>query len=47
MVVANNKINNDEKYMPNAGVFDCHADMAVRCGAHCLMVRICGFMQSH
>jgi hypothetical protein len=47
MVVANKKINKDEKYMSNSGNFDRHADMAVQCGAHCLMKPIRGFMQSH
>jgi len=27
--------------------FDCHADAAVRCGAHCPMEHIPGFTQSH
>jgi hypothetical protein len=36
-----------KKYTLNAGNFDGHADMAVRCGAHCPMERIRGFMQSH
>jgi hypothetical protein len=44
MVVANNKIDNDKKYTSNAGDLDCHADAAVRCGAHCPMERIRGFM---
>jgi hypothetical protein len=47
MVVANNKINGDKKYMSNAGNCDGHADTAVRCGAHPSMDRIRGFMQSH
>jgi hypothetical protein len=47
MVVTNNEINSDKKYMSNAGNFDGHADMAVRCGAHHPMERIHGFMQSH
>jgi hypothetical protein len=29
------------------GNFDCYADAAVRCGAHCLMELILGFTQSH
>jgi hypothetical protein len=33
--------------MSNAGNFDGHADTAVQCGAHRLMERIRGFMQSH
>jgi hypothetical protein len=47
MVVANNKIDGDKKYTSNAGNFDGQADMAVLCGVHCSMDRICGFMQSH
>jgi hypothetical protein len=47
MVVANNKIDDDEKYTSNAGDFDRHADVAVQCGVHRPMERICGFMQSH
>jgi hypothetical protein len=46
MVVANNEINSDKKYTSNAGDFDCHADTAVQCGAHCPMERIRGFMLS-
>jgi hypothetical protein len=47
MVVAKHKINGDKKYTSNAGHFDGHADTAVQCGAHRLMERIRGFMQSH
>jgi hypothetical protein len=47
VAVANNKIDGDKKYTSNAGNFDGHADTAVQCGAHCLMERIRGFMQSH
>ena len=47
MVVANNQIDKNKKYMSNAGDFDCHADTAVQCGAHRRMERIHGFMQSH
>jgi hypothetical protein len=47
MVVANIEIDGDKKYTSNAGDFDGHADMAVRCRAHHLMERIRGFMQSH
>jgi hypothetical protein len=47
MVVANNKINGNKKFMSNAGDFDGHADTAVQCGAHCPMERIHDFMQSH
>jgi hypothetical protein len=47
MVVANNEIDGDKKHTSIAGDFDCHADTAVRCGAHRPMERIHGFMQSH
>jgi hypothetical protein len=47
MVVANNEIEGDKKYMSNAGNFDVHAVMAVQFGAHRPMERIHGFMQSH
>jgi hypothetical protein len=45
--VANNEIDGDKKYTSDAGDYNGHADMAVQCGAHCPMVRIRGFMQSH
>jgi hypothetical protein len=44
MVVANNEIDGDKKYTSNAGNFNCHADTAAQCGAHCLMEHIRGFM---
>jgi hypothetical protein len=47
MVVAKNEIDGDKKYTSNAGDFDGHADMAVRCRAHRPMERIRGFMRSH
>jgi hypothetical protein len=47
MVVSNNKINGDKKYMSNAGHFDGHADKAVQCEGHRPMERIRGFMQSY
>ena len=47
MVVANNKIKDDEKCKRITGNFDCHADAAVRCGAHCPMEHIQGFSRSH
>jgi hypothetical protein len=47
MVVANNKIDGDKKYISNAGSFDGHADTAVQCGAHWPMDCIHGFMQNH
>jgi hypothetical protein len=47
MVVASNEINGDKKYTSNAGDFDGHADMVVRCGVHRPMERIRGFMRSN
>jgi hypothetical protein len=47
MVVAKNEINGDNKYTSNAGDFEGHADTAVRCGAHCPMECIHGFLWSH
>jgi hypothetical protein len=47
MVVVNKEIDSDKKYTSNAGNFDGHVDTAVQCGAHRLMERIRGFMQSH
>jgi hypothetical protein len=35
------------KYASNAGNFDCHADVAMQCGAHCPMEHIRGFTRSH
>jgi hypothetical protein len=29
------------------GNYDCHVDVALRCGAHCLMEHIQGFTRSH
>ena len=40
-------IGDDEKCRQIAGDFDCHADVAIRCGAHCPMEHIRGFTQSH
>jgi hypothetical protein len=47
MVVVKNEINDDKKYTSNAGIFEGHAYTVVRCGVHCPMEHICGFMQSH
>ncbi len=47
MVVANNKIDGNKKYMSNAGNFDGRADTMVQCGVHRRMECICGFMQGH
>jgi hypothetical protein len=46
MVVANNKIDGDKKYMSNAGNFDGHADAAVRCVVHFPMDRIHGLLDA-
>ena len=47
MVMGDNKIDNNKKYASNTGDFDCHADAAVRCGAHRPMEHIPGFPRSH
>jgi hypothetical protein len=47
MVVANNDIDGDKKYMSNAGNFDGHVDTVVQCGVHHPMDCIRGFMKSH
>ena len=47
MVVANNKIKDDEKCKRITGNFDCHADAAVRCRVHRRMTHIQGFTRSH
>jgi hypothetical protein len=47
MVVVKNEIDDDKKYTSNAGNFEGHAYMVLRCGAHCPMERIHGFMQSN
>jgi hypothetical protein len=47
MVVVNNEIDGDKKYMSNAGDFDGHADIVVQCRAHCPIKCIRGFMRSH
>jgi hypothetical protein len=47
MVVVKNEINNNKKYTSNAGNLKGHAYTVVQCGAHRLMERIRGFMQSH
>jgi hypothetical protein len=47
MVVVKNKIDDDKKCTSNAGNFEGHAYTVVRCGVHCPMERIRGFMQSH
>jgi len=41
------QINNNNKCREIAGNFDCHADAAVRCGAHHPMEQILGFTRSH
>jgi hypothetical protein len=40
------QIANNEKCRQIVGDFDCHADAAVRCGAHHLMDHILGFTRS-
>ena len=47
MVVVKNTIDDDKKYMSNAGNFEGHAYTVVQCGVDCPMERIRGFMQSH
>ena len=47
MVMGNNRINDDNKYTSNTGNLDHHANVAVRCGAHCSMKHILGFTRSH
>ncbi len=47
MVVVKNEIDDDKKYMSNAGNFEGHAYTVVQCGAHRPVERIPGFMQSH
>jgi len=47
MVMGDSKIDDNTKYMSNAGNLDCHADAAVQCGVHCLMEHISGFNRSH
>jgi hypothetical protein len=47
MVVANNKINNNEICRQIACNFDCHKDAVVRCGVHCPMKHIQVFPSSH
>jgi hypothetical protein len=46
MVMTNNKIHINKKYMSNAGNSDHHADAAVQCRAHCPMEHIMGFTRS-
>ena len=41
------RIGDNKKCRQIAGVFDCHADAAVRCGAHGPMENIQGFNRSH
>jgi hypothetical protein len=40
MVVANNEIDDDEKYWQIAGNFDCYADAAEQFRPHCPMEHI-------
>jgi len=41
------RIGNNKKCRQIAGDFDCHADAAVRRGAHCPIEHIGGFTRSH
>jgi len=41
------RIGDNKKCRRIAGDFDCHADAAVRCGAHRTMEHIPGFTRSH
>jgi len=47
IIMGGNKINNTKTKTSNAGNFDCHAYVAVRCGAHRPMKHIPGFTRSH
>jgi hypothetical protein len=47
MVMGNNGINDYKKCRQIDGDFDCHAAGAIQRNVHCLMERICGFMQNH
>ena len=47
MVMGDSRIGDYEKYREIAGRFDDHADVAVRCGAHCSMEHIQCFTWSH
>ena len=47
MVVANNEIDDNDKKMSNAGNFDHHAGIVIRCGAHCSMDHVLGFTKSY
>jgi hypothetical protein len=46
-VVGDNGIKDNKKCRESAGEFDHHADVAERCGVHCLMKHIPGFTKSH
>jgi hypothetical protein len=46
-VMGDSKTNNAKKCRKITGNFGCHADAAVRYGAHCLMNHIQGFTKSH
>jgi hypothetical protein len=37
----------DKKYTSNAGDFDHHVDVVMRCGVHCTMENISIFIRSH
>ena len=41
------QMEDNKKCRQIAGNFDCHADVLVRCGAHCPMEHILSFTRSH
>jgi hypothetical protein len=45
--VCKKRINDNKKCRQTDGNFDCHADAAVRCGAHRSLDHIRGFTRSH
>ncbi len=45
--MGDNEIGDDKKWRQIAGEFDCHADVAVRRGAHRPMAHVQGFNRSH
>ena len=46
-IMCKQQIDKNEKCRQIAGDFDCHADAAAGCGAHCPMEHILGFTWSH
>jgi hypothetical protein len=47
MVMGDNRIIDYKKCRQIDDNFNCHAAGAIRGNAHCLIERICGFMQSY